>query len=614
MIRLKLLFGWLFFSTASIGYTQTPGNNKQVTPQKKSVQKSQPKKGQSNNHDPDFFLVIDSTLGDWKNTRKVIELRKKEYKLNTSVIDANGTIYALGSTRKDGLYLEHIYRFTNEDWQLFEQNISGEVLNLVNDGKGNVYAVTPSKLYRATGNLWEEIAKGTFTKYNVFTGFDGNIYFSEQVYEKKVYAGIKLFKVTNTKPELSSGNGKPLIFKGDLYVDRAGNIYEYDGKETGIKIWNGKEWKITGDIQIPANNFWAFDENNTLFISGHSNGKNMFIKVLNGLSWKNLEIPDSISKEVHDWQLITDTTGKIYLKADIRFEQAVVYRINGDKFELMAIQPERKLTSQKIVKFHTAGNKFIALQEDHRFTDFGWKYVVEPIHYTPVWNVKIRKMANIPNYEIVSEPYMKDYRNLNRCFLSEDNGKFGIQTLEGRIIAEPVFDKIYVSYTPSKVTDLKEGEDLCAIGSFFCFTLIQGKDTLFSKIGKYDFELPKPGTLEMFKCKVSSTCNYCKGKGVIEAHTETITVKGEWIPPAVSTFTSTTYEKKWNGALGRDVMYMTTKTSNVVTSGGGYKPDTQKTIHVPEQKCNRCNGNAVKRSYQVYEFNRNLKVYSMKWN
>ncbi|MBK7376035.1 MAG: hypothetical protein IPJ02_10865 [Chitinophagaceae bacterium] len=118
----------------------------------------------------------------------------------------------------------------------------------------------------------------------------------------------------------------------------------------------------------------------------------------------------------------------------------------------------------------------------------------------------------------------------------------------------------------------------------------------------------------MFKCKVSSTCNYCKGKGVIEAHTETITVKGEWIPPAVSTFTSTTYEKKWNGALGRDVMYMTTKTSNVVTSGGGYKPDTQKTIHVPEQKCNRCNGNAVKRSYQVYEFNRNLKVYSMKWN
>lgn len=609
-----LVFGWFYFGIASVVYSQTPGNNKQVLTQKIPDQKSQPKNGLPNNYDPDFFLVIDSTLGDWKNSRKAIELRKNEYKLNTSVIDAAGNIYALGSTNINGYFFANIYRFANEEWQLFEQNISDEVLNLLNDGIGNVYLVTSKKLYRAATDQWEVIASGTFTKFNVFTGFEGNIYFTEQIFEKKVFIGVRLYKVTNTKPQLISGDGNPMNLTGDLYIDRKGNIYKYYTKELRIKIWNGKEWRVTEEIDIPVNNFWTFDGNNNLYISGQSTGKDKFIKVLDGLSWKNLQLPDTISKEVHDWQLITDATGKIYLKADKQFEQAVVYRINGDKFELVAIQPERKLTSQKIVKFYAAADKFIALQEDYRFTNDGWKYVVEPIQYTPVWNVKVRKMANVPNYTIISEPYKKDYRNLDKIFLFENNGKYGMQTLDGRIIAEPVFDKIYVNYTPSKVTDLKEGEDLCAIGSFFCYTLIQGKDTLFSRIGKYDFELPASGTLEMFRCRVSSTCNYCKGKGTIEAHTETITVKGEWIPPTVSTFTSTTYEKKWNGVLGRDVMYITTKNSNVVTSGGGYKPDTQKTIHVPEQKCNRCNGNAIKRSYQVYEFNRNLKAYLIKWN
>lgn len=161
--------------------------------------------------------------------------------------------------------------------------------------------------------------------------------------------------------------------------------------------------------------------------------------------------------------------------------------------------------------------------------------------------------------------------------------------------------------------DLQKGEDLCAIGAFFCYALIKGSDTLFSKIGSYDFELPDPGTLEMFKCKVSSTCNYCKGKGIIEAHKETITVKGEWVPPVTSSSISTTYEKRWDGVLGRDVMYITTKTSNNIISGGSYKPDTQKVINVPERKCNRCEGTAVKRSYQIYQFNRSKMEYYMTW-
>ncbi len=148
---------------------------------------------------------------------------------------------------------------------------------------------------------------------------------------------------------------------------------------------------------------------------------------------------------------------------------------------------------------------------------------------------------------------------------------------------------------------------------FFCYTLIKGSDTLFSKIGSDDFELPDPGTLEMFKCKASSTCNYCKGKGTIEAHKETITVKGEWVPPVTSSSTSTTYEKRWDGVLGRDVMYITTKTSNNIISGGSYKPDTQKVINVAERKCNRSDGTAVKRSYQIYQFNSSKMEYYMTW-
>lgn len=588
----------------------------QVNAGNKPVQnqnKAEPLKSSVSKYEPDFFLVTDSVLGNWKKTGKYFELRKNDRE-NATCADAAGNIYAIGNNNIDGYYFEHIYRFMNGAWQVFDPDKSGEILKIMADANGTVYAVTANKIFQASENNWTELVAGTFTKYNVFAGHDGCIYFTEPVYEKKLYVGSKLFRVKNAKPVLILDNNQPLIVTGDLQADRNGNIYQYSAKQSGIKIWNGKEWNITEAISLPVNRFWVFDKNNTLYTSGVSVGKNMFIKVLNGLSWNTLTIPDSLDTEVHDWQLFADTKGEIYLKADKEFEEARVYRIHSNRFELICKQTKRQATGQKITKCFPAGNTFTMLQEDRKFTvDYGWKDVVEPVYYAPVWDIKIRKMAHIPNYEIVSEPYIKEYRNLNKCYLFEHNGKYGMQTKAGHIIAEPVFDKIYVYYTPSHLLEKKEGEFL-QIGNFFCFTLIQGNDTLFSHIGSYDFELPRPGMLEMFKFRETATCSYCNGKGVIEAHKETITVKGKWIPPVTSSFTSTSYEKRWDGIVGGYVTYIVTKTSNQVTSGGGYEPDTQQTIHVPEHKCERCEGRPVKRSYQVYRFNRSQMKYYETWD
>ncbi len=612
---IKLILGWLLSSISYAALAQTKELKRPI-----NSGKNYPSKNQSNtntrNYEPEFFLLIDSIAGRWENTFKEIQLRTDEFQLNTTVADANGIIYAIGVVNKNGNYGEHLVRFINEDWENFEQNLSGNIINLLSDGQGHVYAITASKIYLAEADKWKELTTGSFTRFNVFTGFDGCIYYNVPVYEKKVYAGSKLFKIKDTKPELILDNGKSLIVTGNLYADRKGHIYQQLGKQTGIKIWNGKEWTMTDDIYVPVDSYWAFDKNNTLYIAGCSAGKSMFIKQLNGLSWKNLEIPDSISKMVYDWQLLMDAKGNVFLHAERNFEEATLYRILGDKLELVANQQTRTFaTSQKIKKIMASGSHFIALQEKQSYLEDGnYKKSFEPVYIFPEWIVKVRKMANIPNAGIISSEDSNSYRNLYNCYLFEDDGKYGLQTKEGRIIAEPVFDKIYIGYTPTRFTELKVGEDLCAIGTDYCYTLIQGRDTLYSYIGKYDFELPDRRTLALFKCKVSGTCNYCKGSGIIEAHNEVVTIKGNWVPPVTTSSISTTYEKRWDGILKRDVMYISTRTSNSVVSGGYYEPDTQKTIKVPERKCVRCEGRAIKRSYLVYKFDSARKAYLMSWN
>lgn len=627
MIRSIVSTCFFFIMLIPVMQAQVPSGSKPSPKQ----QPAESVKSKPDYFDPDFFLVIDSVLGSWERTRKELE----PHKAGLSVMDAAGHIYAIG-TLNSGDFGEHVFRFVNNEWQVFEQNLPGDnttlkyktidgnrfayqdrisygIENLLTDGTGQVYAVTSNKIFRAAADSWMQVAEGTFTKYNVFAGADGSVYYTEPVYQKKVYTGSKLYKVNTGKPELVTDNGKPLIVTGYLYADRKGNIYQYLGKQPGIKIWNGKEWSMTDDINLPVDNYWAFDDSNNLYITGHRVGENMFVKRLDGLHWKNIEIPDSISKKVYDWQLITDINGKIYLQADKKFEEAVLYRIDEDKFEFMGNQPEREMTAQKIRKFLVANDQFFALQDNNTLTDFGWKTVTEPVKYTAVWNVQVRKMAKIPRMEIVDQSHINGYKNLLKCFLFEDGGRYGIQTMGGRIIAAAVFDKIYIGYTPDKATALKDGEDINTNNSLFCYTLIQGKDTLYSKIGSYDFELPDPGTLETFKCKITSVCNYCNGTGNIKAHKDTITVKGEWVPgEVISTNTSTTYDKRYDVGLGRYVVYTTTKTSRVI-SDGHYKPDTKKVITVPESKCNRCNGRAVKRSYQVYKLSPSGSYYTITW-
>lgn len=621
MYHLKSFFAGISICLTLLGFGQTPKKIKKTTtintePRSNDTQKK--------SYDPDFFLLIDSTLGEWNNPGKRIELKSYKYYefgnlLKSIAIDSIGIPYAIGTINRNEIYGEHVFRFINNEWQVFEQNISEPIECLINSGNGIIYGLSKNKIYRAAENKWETVFTGSFKNYNVLAGYDGNIYIREQV-RKKDRLLTSISKLTNGRLDIFMDKGKPLDNDFDvysnLYIDRNGLLYKYNRKQQRVETWNGQQWNYTDSIDLDVDNFWSFDNNNNLFIASKRMFENLNVFRLEGTTWKPLTVPDSIGKKNNYWKLIPDIAGKVYLQFDIEFEEANLYLLNGDKFENMGKQPKRGLTSQGIKTFLIAGDKFFAISEDNVYQgDNYYKKLSELIYYNPVWKVKVRKMAHIPNFEIVSEPYMKEYKNLNKCYLFEDNGKYGVQTLQGRIIAGANFDKIYVGYTPSYLLELKGEEFLHAFGTFYCYTLIQGNDTLYSYIGNYDSELPDEGTLAMFKIKVSSTCNYCKGKGTIEAHRETITVKGEWVPPSGgSSFTSTTYEKRWDGILGRYVTYINTKTTNVGGSRGHYKPDTQKTINVPERKCDRCEGSAKRYSYQIYKFNYSNKTYTMTWN
>ena len=624
MKRLKLILILLFPYITSFTFAQTPGNKKLVTTQKPKVQKIQPKGNLSENYNPDFFLLIDSKLGEWKKSGKKLKLKSyDDYEYGSELkpygIDSIGNLYAIGALTRDYSYFNHVFRFANNEWKLFEQNMPEQIESLLTDGKGTVYGISKTKIYQASGDKWEEIFNGNFKNYNVFAGNDGNIYIKDQVYKKNKYQYSRLYKVKNGSLEVLLDNGKPLDNGFDIYeylfIDHIGLLYQYDNKKMRIGIWDSKEWKYTDSIEIHLDDSWCFDKNNNLYIACKQMFENLKISKLEGKSWKQLPIPDSIGKKNNYWKFISDYTGNVYLQFDIEFEEANLYRINNDTLENLGKQQERKQYSQGIKTFLIAGDKYFALTEDKEYIseEGSFKEVVEPVYYYPVLDVNIRKMAYIPNYEAVSEPYKKEYKNLFKCFLFEGSkGKYGLQTMDGRIIAEDNFDKIYIGYTPSHLLEVKGEEFLRPFGTLYCYILISGKDTMYSYIGNYDSELPENGTLSMFKGKVSSTCSNCNGTGVIKAHQETITVKGNWIPSSGSTFTSTSYDKRWDGNLKQYVMHVTTKTTT--TGGGSYAPDKLKTINIPEHKCEKCEGRPQKYSYQVYKLNRSTMSYYITWD
>lgn len=551
-----------------------------------------------------FYTLKDSAYTLWTGIpNSVCDPMWEKY-----LVDASGDLFKLPTKYGN---INRPMKLTPAGWVTWDKGMGPEnITSLETDGRGLIFANSRDRLYLLQDSAWKELPTSNYG-YPPTAYPDGGLYRfrDEQGGDNTYYAKqkqIMRWSESGYKPCGENGSALFLKHKTDRFmVDRKGHIYSYEDHEYGtpngpveIYMYVGGEWKSIGIL--PADIiFRGFDMNNNLYVNGWDDDHNSYFKKWDGLSWTDIEVPQGVE-----------------LKSGILFDEALNVYIEG------TYKSKDMLHDEQVIFRHTdAGWKEVARSDKGQMID---KFIPTTGDiYAVMWNGKmlqkfsrrwiVRQMeiADIPvDPKVKTSPDFNEYekRDLNKIKLFREDGKLGVQDLDGRICAHAVFDAITFVRTPAHVLALGENEEL-ARSNTFCLRMIRGSDTVFTPVSPFVYGTPFPFQLKAFRKRVARTCGTCGGDGQVPEREVKVPVRGEYVKEKTSY--STSGENIWYPSCNCYVYTTTTVTKT--TSGGYYKPDTYETKTIPAGTCDACMGKGTYYVFELYEYHAETGGYVRVW-
>jgi hypothetical protein len=553
---------------------------------------------------PRFYIVKDSTYTLWSGLpNSVCDPDWEKY-----MIDAAGDLFKLPTKYPD---INRPMKLTPSGWKTWDKGMGPEnITSLETDGRGLIFARSREHLYLLQDTVWKTLPTSKYG-YPPVACADGGLYrlCDEKGGDNTYYADRKqIMRWSENGYQPCGANGKPLFLKhkSDRFmVDRKGQIYSYEDHEYGqpktpieIYIYTGGEWKTIGTM--PADlTFFGFDMNNHLYVNGWDDQHNSYFKKWDGQAWTDIEVPKGVELKsgfLFDEALNVYIEGT-YKSQDMLHDERVVFRHTDAGWKEVA----RSDKGQWIDKFiPTTGDIYAVVYKDKMIHKFSGRWIVRQMEIADI-PVDPKAKAN-PDFKYVQ-------KDIGLIKLFREDGKLGVQNMDGRILVHSVFEKVLVVKTPAHLLAVGEEEQLTGTNNTFCLQMIRGNDTVFAAIGPLAYGTPFPFQLKAFRKRVARTCGTCGGDGQMPEREIKVPVRGEYVEEKTSY--STLGENVWYPSCNCYV-YTTTRIIRT-TSGGYYKPDTYEIKTIPAGTCDACMGKGTYYAFELYEYHSETGGYVRVW-